>query len=256
MILTIDIGNTNTVIGCFKDDTLLGSFRMQSARAYTTDEAGILCRQLIQHHIEAPEPVDAVVLCSVVPALTAIYENMSRHYFGVAPLTLTADLDLGLKLAVPDPGQVGADRLANALAARELFDLPAVVVDFGTATTFDVLDGKGVYLGGVIAPGVITSSTELSRRAAQLSRVRIEKPKSFISGSTTQAMQSGIYFGTVGQVEHILAGIEKELMAKPTVVATGGLADLWGKGISRIDKVDIQLTLKGLRIFYMRQKTA
>lgn len=256
MILAIDIGNTNTVIGCFKDETLLGSFRMQSARAYTTDEAGILCTQLIRHHIKSPEPVEAVVLCSVVPALTAIYENMSRHYFDVEPLTLTSDLNLGLKLAVPDPAQVGADRLANALAACEMFDLPAVVVDFGTATTFDVLDGEGVYLGGVIAPGVITSSTELSRRAAQLSRVRIEKPTSFIAGTTTQAMQSGIYFGTVGLVEHILGGIEKELLTRPTVVATGGLADLWGRGISRIDKVDIQLTLKGLRIFYKRNKTA
>ena len=249
MLLAIDIGNTNTVIGCFRGDELLGSFRIQSSSAYTTDEAGILCKQLIDHHVRRPEPVTAVALCSVVPALTAVYENMSQVYFGCDAVTLSAGSSLGFPVAVKEPAQVGADRLANALAALHLHGKPCVVVDFGTATTFDVLDRSGTYRGGVIAPGVITSSAELSRRAAQLFRVRIEKPGQVIGTDTRSAMQAGIYFGTVGQVEKILAGIGAELGETPRVVATGGLAELWGGGIEGIDVVDVQLTLKGLAIF-------
>lgn len=252
MLLAIDIGNTNTVIGCFLGDALVGSFRIQSSRAYTTDEAGILCKQLIDHHVRRPEQIRGVALCSVVPALTAIYENMSQVYFHCEVVTLTADSDLGFPIAVKEPSQVGADRLANALAALHLHPKPCVVVDFGTATTFDVLDRSGTYRGGVIAPGVITSSTELSRRAAQLFRVRIEKPGQVIGNDTRSAMQAGIYFGTVGQVEKILAGIASELGETPRVVATGGLAELWGEGIPGIDEVDVQLTLKGLAIFARR----
>jgi len=249
MLLAIDIGNTNTVIGCFEGEELLGSFRIQSSRAYTTDEAGIMCKQLIDHHVKAATTVTSVALCSVVPALTAIYENMSRLYFECVAQTLTADADLGFRIGVPEPDQVGADRLANALAVSRIYGTPAVVVDFGTATTFDVLDNEGTYLGGVIAPGVITSSSELSRRAAQLFRVRIEEPERLIGKDTRSAMQSGIYFGTLGQVDRILAGIESEIGHKPTVIATGGLAELWGRGISGIDRVDVHLTLKGLRLF-------
>lgn len=252
MLLAIDIGNTNTVIGCFKGERLLGSFRIQSRRAYTTDEAGILCKQLLDHHIQDPEPVTEVALCSVVPALTAVYENMSRLYFQCNAITLSSASPLGFPIGVREPAQVGADRLANALAALHLYGAPCVVVDFGTATTFDVLDKSGTYRGGVIAPGVITSSAELSRRAAQLFRVRIEKPPVVIGTDTRSAMQSGIYFGTVGQVEHILAGIRKELGDSPKVIATGGLAELWGGGIGGIDQVDVHLTLKGLRLFARR----
>jgi len=147
---------------------------------------------------------------------------------------------------------VGNDRLANAMAVVVHYRLPAVVVDFGTATTFDVIDQSGTYLGGAIAPGVITSSAELFRRAAQLFKVRIEQPPGVIAEDTATAMQAGIFYGTVGQVERILAGIESEVGAKPLVIATGGLAELWRKGIAGIDEVDVNLTLKGLRIFYDR----
>jgi type III pantothenate kinase len=256
MLLAIDIGNTNTVIGCFRGAELAGSFRIQSARAYTTDEAGILCRQLIEHHVDAPQAIDSVAICSVVPALTAVYENMSRIYFNCESLTLRPGDDLGLTLAVGDPTQVGADRLANALAARDLYGTPAVVVDFGTATTFDVLAADGTYMGGVIAPGVITSSAELSRRAAQLFGVRIEKPAQLIGSNTAAAMQAGIYYGTVGQVLHILRSIEAELGTRPVVIATGGLAELWRKGVSAIDHVDLNLTLQGLRLFCDRRGQA
>ena len=249
MLLAIDIGNTNTVIGCFRGEELLGSFRIQSSSAYTTDEAGILCKQLIDHHIQRPEPVHQVVLCSVVPALTAVYENMARLYFDCDAAVLSSESPLGFEVAVKEPLQVGADRLANALAALHLHSTPCVIVDFGTATTFDVLDARGTYRGGVIAPGVITSSAELARRAAQLFRVRIEKPPHVVGSDTRSAMQSGIYFGTVGQVERILAGIRAELGAEPKVIATGGLADLWGRGIGGIQEVDVHLTLKGLAIF-------
>ena len=252
MLLAIDIGNTNTVIGGFEDGWLLGSFRIQSSSAYTTDEAGILCKQLIAHHIPECGPVKAIVLCSVVPALTAVYENMARHYFSCDPLTLTSSHDLGLPLAHRDPGQIGTDRLANAMAAKEFYGTPAVVVDFGTATTFDVIDAKGTYAGGVIAPGVITSSAELFRRAAQLFKVRIQKPDKLVAEDTATALQAGIYFGTIGQVESILAGIEKELGERPQVIATGGLAELWREGVKAIDVVDLNLTLKGLHLFYER----
>lgn len=254
MLLAIDIGNTNTVIGCFRGEELLGSFRIQSRRAYTTDEAGILCKQLIDHHIKSVDPVSQVVLCSVVPVLTAVYEKMARQYFGCRADTLTAASPLGFEIAVKEPSQVGADRLANALAALHLHGGPCVVVDFGTATTFDVLDAKGTYLGGVILPGVITSSAELARRAAQLFRVRIEKPPHVIGKDTRSAMQSGIYFGTVGQVEYILGAIRTELGVEPKVIATGGLAELWGGGIRGIQAVDVNLTLKGLALF--ARKTA
>jgi len=252
MLLAIDVGNTNTVIGCFRGETLLGSFRIQSASAYTTDEAGILCMQLIKHHVPTADRVEGVALCSVVPALTAVYENMARYYFDSDPLTLSCDFDLGLKLAHREPRQVGNDRLANAMAVGVHYRLPAVVVDFGTATTFDVIDRAGTYLGGAIAPGVITSSAELFRRAAQLFKVRIEQPSRLIAEDTATAMQAGIFYGTVGQVERILTGIERELGDKPMVIATGGLAELWRKGIPGIDVVDLNLTLKGLRIFYDR----
>jgi len=252
MLLAIDVGNTNTVIGCFRGEALLGSFRIQSASTYTTDEAGILCMQLIKHHIPNADKVEAVALCSVVPALTAVYENMARHYFQTEPLTLSWNSKLGIKLVHSDPRQVGNDRLANALAVGVHYSLPAVVVDFGTATTFDVIDESGTYLGGAIAPGVITSSAELFRRAAQLFKVRIEQPQKVIAEDTATAMQAGIFYGTVGQVERILAGIQKELGADPLVIATGGLAELWRSGIDGIDTVDVHLTLKGLKIFYDR----
>jgi type III pantothenate kinase len=252
MLLAIDIGNTNTVIGCFRGDELLGSFRIQSRRAYTTDEAGILCKQLLDHHIKSAEPVHQVVLCSVVPVLTAVYENMSRLYFGCEAVALSSASALGFEIAVREPAQVGADRLANALAALHFHGAPCVVVDFGTATTFDVLDAKRTYRGGVILPGVVTSSAELARRAAQLFRVRIEKPRRVIGNDTRSALQSGIYFGTVGQVEHILAGIRTELGVEPRVIATGGLAELWGGGITGIHEVDVHLTLKGLNLFAHR----
>lgn len=252
MLLAIDIGNTNTVIGGFKDGQLLGSFRIQSSSAYTTDEAGILCKQLIAHHLPEAGDVESVVLCSVVPALTAVYENMARHYFSCEPLTLTADYDLGIKIAHRDPGQIGTDRLANAMAALEYYGAPVVVVDFGTATTFDVIDRSGTYIGGVIGPGVITSSTELFRKAAQLFKVRIQKPGKLVADDTATAMQAGIYYGTIGQVERILTGIVSDLGEKPKVIATGGLAELWREGVEAIEAVDLNLTLKGLRLFYER----
>ena len=164
MLLAIDIGNTNTVIGCFRGEELLGSFRIQSRRAYTTDEAGILCKQLIDHHIKGGEPVTQVVLCSVVPVLTAVYENMARLYFKCRAVPLTSAATLGFEIAVREPSQVGADRLANALAALRLHSTPCVIVDFGTATTFDVLDARGRYIGGVIMPGVIGSRRPILSR--------------------------------------------------------------------------------------------
>lgn len=257
-LLAIDIGNTHTVIGVFERNRLVKYFRLASNHALTVDECGLLIRQLLANKSGARPPrigaleFSGIVIASVVPPLTSVYEEMATRYSGIEPLIVSADLPLGVKIKYTDPHQVGADRLANAVAAFDLFGGPTIVVDLGTATTFDVISKKGEYLGGAIAPGIETSAADLFRRAAQLFKVKLERPRDVIGKTTEESLRAGIIFGTVGQIDFIVRKIETELGQKARVIATGGLAGLVAKDSKTIQKIHPTLTLEGLRIIFER----
>jgi type III pantothenate kinase len=256
MLLTIDIGNTHTVMGIFHKEKLIDNFRVTSNHAQTVDECGILTKQLFPDY----KKVEDVILCSVVPPLTPVYQEMSRKFLKVIPVTVHWDIPLGIKILYDDPSSVGADRIANAVAAYHIYGGPAIVVDLGTATTFDVISERGEYLGGAIAPGIETSSFNLFKRAAQLFKVSLEKPRMAIGKTTEESLRSGIIYGTVGQIDGIVNRIKEELKTrysikkKPKVIATGGLGSLIARESNTIEKVEPALTLEGLRRIYLQVK--
>lgn len=256
MLLAIDIGNTHTVLGIFRKEKLIHHFRITSNHALTVDECGMIVRQLFPDYKKLKD----VVICSVVPPLTPIYQEMSRKFLKLDPLLVRWDLPLGIKILYEEPSQVGADRIANAVAAYQLYGGPAIVVDLGTATTFDVISDRGEYLGGAIAPGLETSSMNLFHRAAQLFKISLEKPKNAIGTNTEESLRSGIFFGAVAQIDGIVERIQEELKrryrvkGKPKVIATGGLAGLVSKDSKIIQKVHPTLTLEGLKIIHGRVK--
>jgi len=259
MLLVIDIGNTTTMIGCYEEAKLLGHYRIASKTSReltpmtTVDDLGLKVYQLLQIHALSDRHIEGAAICSVVPDLTRIYSEMVRLYFRADPWTLRHDADLGMSIKVHEPSLVGADRLANAVAVRHHYGFPAVVVDLGTATTFDVVDGAGDYIGGAIAPGVQTSAAELFRTAAQLFPIQIEKPDRFIGKNTTAAMRAGIFFGAVGMIDYLVEGILRELGAPDAkVIATGGYAEWLLPHSAFIQKIDPDLTLEGIRLTYER----
>lgn len=258
MLLAIDIGNTHTVLGTFQKEKLIDHFRVTSNHALTVDECGVLIRQLIPD----PSRVRHMIICSVVPPLTPVYQGMSKKFLHVHPVLVHSNLPLGIKILYDDPSKVGADRIANAVAAYQIFGGPAIVVDLGTSTNFDVISEKGEYLGGAIAPGVETSSLHLFQRAAQLFKVSLQKPKRAIGSSTEESLRSGIIFGCVGQIDGIVNRITEELKKKhgarkrPKVIATGGLAELIAKESSTIQQVYPTLTLEGLRRIHQQVKNS
>jgi type III pantothenate kinase len=252
MLLAIDIGNTNTVVGLFEGDELRFRWRLASDATRTSDEFGILVRELCSQSGVAFEDISKVVVCSVVPALTSALADMSERLLDVAPIVVGPDLDLGISIDYFDPKEVGPDRLANAVAVRDMVDGPALVVDFGTATTFDAVTADGHYLGGAIAPGVLTSAENLFRRGALLHRVAVDSPPRVMGRSTEEAMRSGIVFGAVGQVDGIVRRIVDEWGERPTVVATGGLAETIAAHSETIDRVEPDLTLLGLALIQKR----
>ncbi len=249
MLLAIDIGNTNTVIGIFDKKILKAFFRVTTHNYKTSDECGVLLRQLVGKRM-----IQDMILCSVVPTLTAVYQETGSEYFKKDPIVVSSELDLGIRILYDDPRQVGADRLANAVAAFKLYGGPTVVVDLGTATTFDVISKEGEYLGGAIAPGLESSSFYLFQKAAQLYRVRFEKPKDVIGKNTEESLKSGILYSAVGGIDEIVKRIKKKLKGKVAVVATGGLSQLIFEESKTIEKVNPTLTLEGLRIIYERVK--
>jgi type III pantothenate kinase len=249
MWLAVDIGNTNTVLGFFeqKRNRLRHRWRISSDRDRTVDEVSLLLRQLLDAVGLEPRQICGAVVGSVVPALTPEYSGAIRTVLEREPIEVTSRLNLGLKLATQDPDQIGADRLANAVAARQRYRGAVIVVDFGTATTFDVISGDGEYLGGIIAPGVRTSARDLFSRAAKLPRfVEIREPPAVIGKTTEESILSGLFFGTVGQIDGVVRRIEEQLEEKTTVVATGGLAHLIAPGSATIQEVCPNLTLEGL----------
>lgn len=247
MWLVVDVGNTNTVMGVYESKELLFRWRIASDQGRTADEHALLLRQLCASAGLNLEKIDGIVIGSVVPAVTQTIAQAAETLFGVVPIEVTASLELGLEIGYEDPKQMGADRIANAVAAKEKFPGAVIVVDFGTATTFDVISQEGKYLGGVIAPGLLTSASDLFARAARLPRfVEIKVPERILGKNTVESVQAGLYFGTVGQVDEIVGRIQRELKEKALVVATGGLAELIAPQSQTIQQVCPTLTLDGL----------
>jgi len=255
MLLAIDAGNTNIVFAVYDGEKQKHVWRCQTNSGRTADEYGAWLFQLFtQENIQFAQITDAV-LCSVVPDANFHLVQLCRKMFRCEPLVVSHET-VDLKISLDKPAEVGADRLVNAVAVLAFYKAPAVVIDFGTATTFDVVDASGAYLGGVIAPGVNLSMSALHQAAAKLPKIGIKKTQSVIGTDTVSAMQSGVYWGYVSMIEGMLRRIETELGVKPLVLATGGLADLFGDTVPVIEKVDKDLTLKGLLHIYKSQNRA
>jgi type III pantothenate kinase len=251
--LSIDIGNTTVVVGLFDGDRLVDLWRLSSLSHRTGDEIALLLRGLLVDHLTGLERA-GVGIASVVPALTTELDRACRRLFGHDPLLVSTDLELGIPIRYQDPTQIGPDRLANAVAVSAGYPCPAVVVDLGTTTNFDVIGEDGAFEGGAIAPGFFAASRDLFRAAARLPQVELAAPKSAIGRTTEAAIRSGVVYGTVGQIDGVVSRIAAELPRKPMVIATGGLADLVAAESTTIDTVDPALTLKGIREIWRRNR--
>ena len=259
MLLVLDVGNSNTVLGVYATDEnglagqsdLQADWRVTSTRTQTVDEYGVLFRNLFAMKAIDPAAIRGIIISSVVPPMDSTLREVCERYFGVKPMFIEPGVKTGMPVHYDNPAEVGADRIVNSVAAFEKYGGPCVVVDFGTATTFDAVSAKGEYLGGVIAPGIGISAEALFMRTARLPRVDIRKTAKVIGTNTVGSMQSGLYHGYVGLVDGILERVLEEL-GKAKVVATGGLASLIGTGSKYISDIDEMLTLEGLRIIWDR----
>ncbi|MEI6668017.1 MAG: type III pantothenate kinase [Acidobacteriota bacterium] len=258
MLLAIDVGNTNIVLGVFEAAVLRHSWRLATMRERTADEMGLLVSELLERAGIRPSAVAGVVMASVVPPLTASVIEMSERYLGARPLNLEPGVNTGMPVLYDSPAEVGADRIVNSIAAYEAYgrvrNTPLIVVDFGTATTFDAVSTQGEYLGGVICPGIQISADALFQRAARLPRIEVRKPARVIGKTTVNSMQSGLFFGYVGMVEGLVRRMRTELGGKAFCVATGGLADVIAPETDEVEAVDRDLTLTGLRLVWERNQ--
>lgn len=253
-LLAVDVGNTNTVFGIYRGEELVDSLRISTRRERTSDEMGALLLALLRHREVDPRAVDAMIVSSVVPPLRPTIERMARRVFDVAPVFIEAGVKTGMPIRSDHPAEVGADRIVNAVGARYLYGAPVVVVDFGTATTFDVVSPKGEYVGGIIAPGIGISAEALFVRASRLFRVDVQAPTRLIGTNTAAAMQSGIYYGYIGLVDGILERLLEEIEGLERIVATGGEARMIADGSRYLEDVDPDLTLTGLRLIHERNR--
>ena len=251
-LLVVDVGNSNVVLGVYHGDKLAGSWRLATARERTADEYGILTRQLIG---DAARTLDGAIVSSVVPPLNGAFAGMIQQHFGVEALFVEPGVKTGIAIHVDNPQEVGADRIVNCVAAFERYGGPSIIVDFGTATTFDVVTANAEYVGGVIAPGINISAEALFARASRLPRVDIRRPPTVIGTNTVVNMQSGLYFGYLGLVDGILTRMKQELSGVKKVLATGGLASLLARDSEHIEEVHEDLTLEGLKLIYERNRS-
>jgi len=256
MLLVIDVGNTNIGFGLFEGEKLAHQFRCESARQRTSDEYAVFIRQMLLLRDVDHRKIEAGIIASVVPPLTDVMVDMVRRAFAREPLVVGPKIRSGMAILYENPREVGADRIVNAVAAYEQIKGGVIVVDFGTATTFDCVSDKGEYLGGVIAPGIQISADALFSRAAKLHRVEIAKPARVVGRNPVQSMQAGIVFGYAGLVDGVVARIKAELGYPCAVIGTGGLAGLIAPQTASIERVDDALTLHGLRLLYDRNADA
>lgn len=254
MLLVIDVGNTNIVLGVYKDTELLDHWRISTDRQRTTDEYGVLIRELFYLNDLRADDINAIIISSVVPPVVPTLERMCQRYFGLSPLLIGPGVKTGMDIRYDNPREVGADRIVNAVAAYEKYGGPVIIVDFGTATTFCAVDAKGVYLGGSICPGIGISTEALVQRTAKLPRIELKRTDSVICRNTIESMQAGVFYGFVGQVEGIVSRMRRELDMSARVVATGGLAVVIAPATKAIDVVEPMLTLEGLSIIYERNR--
>lgn len=256
MLLGIDVGNTQTVIGVFSSGRLENHWRVYTERERTADEIALTLSGFLAFKGHSLEQVDGVVISSVVPEMTSELVHLATDIIELDPLVINSETDTGLPILYDEPRQVGADRLVNAVAALEKYGAPAVVVDFGTATTLDAITREGEYLGGTIAPGLEISADALFRHAARLSRVELSAPDHAIGRNTVESVQCGLIFGTAGQVDRLVELFKRELGEDAQVIATGGLAEVVVDRCRSIDVTDPLLTLDGLRLLYERNRGA
>ena len=254
MLLTIDIGNTDTTLGVFEGEELRATWHMATSIHRRADEYGALLLNLLHQQGLDTSDIKAIALCGVVPPLISTFDELFQRYFHISPLVVGVGVKTGVRIRMDNPREVGADRIVNAAAAHHLYGGPVIITDLGTATTFDTVSKEGDYLGGAIAPGIMTAAEALFTRAAMLPRVELVRPEHAIGTNTIAAMQSGIIFGYVGLIEGMVARIQKELGEKAKVVATGGVAELIAKETAVIDVVNPHLTLIGLRLIYEMNK--
>lgn len=261
MLLAIDVGNTNIVLGVFAGKKMVTSLRLATDARRTADEYGIIVDQMFRHEGIDPADIDDIIISSVVPSLLFALQHMSFKYFDTTPLIVETGVKTGLKIKCDDPRQIGSDRIVNAVAAHTKYECPLIVVDFGTATTFCAVTEDGEYLGGTIAPGIKISATALFEQTAKLPNVDLEKPGRVICKNTIESMQSGLIYGHMGLAERIIDGMKQELVSDYgkkyediKVVATGGMAPMVKSGVECIDVIDKRLTLDGLVVIYDKNK--
>jgi len=255
-LLVLDVGNTNTTLGVFQGATLCAQWRLATSREQTADEYGILIHNLFTLDKLPSSDISGIMIASVVPPLNFVLAEMARKYFKIEPLFLGPGTRTGMAILCDNPQEVGADRIADAVAAYEKYGGPCIVVDFGTALTFDAISKKGEYLGGVIAPGIGIGAEALFERTAKLPRVEIREPEHVIGTNTVSSIQAGLFYGAVGAVDGILDRLSAELGKQVKVIATGGQATLVAGALKYKPRVDSSLTLDGLRIIYERNQAA
>lgn len=255
LILVVDVGNTNIVLGAFEGKTLQASWRLSTDKERTADEFGMLLIDLFQYEKLSVEMFEAAIIASVVPSIMYTLEHSIKKYLKIDPIVIGPGTKTGINVRCQNPKEVGSDKIVNAVAAFELYGGPIIIVDMGTATTFCAISSKGEYLGNVICPGIKISAEALFQKAAKLPRIDLIKPESVIGKNTILSMQSGIFYGYVGQIDYIVNRIKNEMQEESVkVIATGGLARLFAEESKTISEVNPTLTLEGLRIVYERNR--
>lgn len=254
MLLVTDIGNTNIVLGVYDQDTLINHWRLSTSLQKTVDEYGILLNSLLNIEKLGLSQIDSAIISCVVPPLLIPFEIICRKYIGIRPIVVEPGIKTGMPIQYENPQEVGADRIVNAVAGFEKYKRSLIIVDFGTATTFDFITARGEYAGGAIAPGIMISLEALFERASKLPRVELIKPKTIVGKQTVHAMQAGIIYGYVSLVDGIVKKMKEEVKTEPYVIATGGLSGLISKESTTIDEVDEFLTLRGLKVLYEKNK--